>query len=324
MKKKKKLTFDDRCTIESLINRDLKKVEIARVLQRSPGTISDEINGKSVNGRYTALGAQQKTQSRQSNKLKDWKKINKNNALREYIIKGLKNHWNPDEISGRMRLEKKPFYASKTAIYEWLRSPRGQYYCRYLYSRRYEKKERKVKKTKRVMIPNRVGIEERPRGATNRTRYGHTEADTIVSGKNTRSSSAISVLYERKSRYIDARRLNTLKPDEHNNALKNMMKDKQVLSTTFDNGIENKNHQELGVSTFFCDAYSSWQKGGVENINKMVRRHIPKGSSLKDVSEEKLAWVVDIINNKPRKILGYRTAYEVALQSGYLIEEYSD
>jgi IS30 family transposase len=119
-----------------------------------------------------------------------------------YIEEKLKLHWNPDEISGRMKKDKTPFYASKTAIYEWLHSPRGQYFCRYLYTKRYRRKKR-VKKTERVIIPNRVSYELRPLGATNRTRFGHLESDSIVSGKN--GTGGVSVLQDRKSRYVDAR-----------------------------------------------------------------------------------------------------------------------
>jgi IS30 family transposase len=89
-----------------------------------------------------------------------WKKINENTELKTFIIEKLVQHWNPDEIAGYMKREKLPFYAAKTAIYEWLYSTQGTPYCQYLYSRRYTRKRRK-KKTERVMIPNRVGIERR-------------------------------------------------------------------------------------------------------------------------------------------------------------------
>ena len=94
-----------------------------------------------------------------------------------------------------------------------------------------------------------------------------------------------------------------------------------VKSVSFDNGIENKNHRELSLPTFFCDPYSSWQKPSVENANKMVRRYFPKGTDFQTVSQREIDRVVSIINNKPRKILGYRTALEVARQGGVLLED---
>ncbi len=89
-----------------------------------------------------------------------------------------------------------------------------------------------------------------------------------------------------------------------------------VLSFTYDNGIENKKHKESGIPSFFCDAYTSWQKGGIENGNKMIRRYISKRTNLSEVSQDYIDHIVSIINNKPRKILGYKTALEVARQGG--------
>lgn len=106
-----------------------------------------------------------------------------------------------------------------------------------------------------------------------------------------------------------------------NKTTKTMLGSLMVKSISFDNGIENKNHQELGLPTFFCDPYSSWQKGGVENGNKMIRRYIPKKTNLSEVSQDFIDHIVSIINNKPRKILGYKTALEVARRSGVLLED---
>jgi IS30 family transposase len=105
---------------------------------------------------------------------------------------------------------------------------------------------------------------------------------------------------------------------EHAQAHKKVVDSHKVLSMTFDNGIENKKHQSLGVPTFFCDPYSSWQKGGVENVNKMIRRFVPKGTNLSSLSIEYIQWVEDTINNKPRKSLGYRSALEVATKAGII------
>ena len=92
----------------------------------------------------------------------------------------------------------------------------------------------------------------------------------------------------------------------------------KTLSITFDNGIENKQHRGLGVSTFFCEPYSSWQKGGVENANKMIRHYFPKGTNFRLVSQKKVDEAIAIINNKPRRILGYKTALEVASACGII------
>jgi len=89
---------------------------------------------------------------------------------------------------------------------------------------------------------------------------------------------------------------------------------------TLDNGIENRFYEKLRISTFFCDPYSSWQKGGVENINGMIRRFIPKGSDISKYSDEFIRKVENILNNKPRKSLGYKTPKEVMLENGLLLK----
>jgi transposase, IS30 family len=84
---------------------------------------------------------------------------------------------------------------------------------------------------------------------------------------------------------------------------------------SFDNGIENTKHYELGISTYFCDPYSSWQKGGIENLNKMIRQYIPKGSDIAKYSHRDILKIQTILNNKPRKSLGYQTPLEVMLKN---------
>lgn len=244
------------------------------------------------------------------------KRLTKTKICRPISLKRLKRHWNPDEISGRIKEDGEPFYASKSAIYDWLYSVWGQRYCKYLYAKRYRKKKRGQPKTARRLIPNRVGIEKRPIWVETRQQCGHTEADTIVSGK--KGSGALSVLIERASRYLDATKLATLKPKEHATALSDIMRYRRVHSTTMDNGIENRNHETLPVPVYFCDPYSSWQRGSVENVNKMIRRYIPKGTNIARVSAEKIKRIMAIINNKPRKILNYKTATEAAVAMGYI------
>ena len=215
MKKKKKyehLRQQKRDRLQALWESGLKQKEIAKILEVDKSTISREIKrnrrkkrhrGGTKDGPYVATVAQHKAYVRRKYSKYQGKKINQHLQLKEYITDTLKRCWSPDEISGKMKKEKQPFYASKTTIYEWLRSNRGQYWCRYLYSGRYQKRKQK-NKTKRTLIPHRISIELRPRGAEHRTRFGHWESDTIVSAKKTASKVALSVLYERKSRYINA------------------------------------------------------------------------------------------------------------------------
>ncbi len=96
---------------------------------------------------------------------------------------------------------------------------------------------------------------------------------------------------------------------------------------TTDNGIENKRHElvakKTGALVFFTDPYSSWQKGGVENANKMLRYYFPKGTDFATVSQADVVYALACINNKPRKILGYKSSLQVAKEKGLILEEVS-
>jgi len=317
MRKAKKIKKAERDEIFILLKKKYSIRDISKALGRSPNSVSYEIKNNSTNSVYDPEKAEAKARVSLRMRRFQWQKINEDMKLKEYVINGLKQGWNPDEISGRMRREKKSFNISRTAIYEWLHSYRGQAYCQYLYSKRYYQKKR-VKKTERVMIPNRVSILKRSRGAENRTRYGHWEKDAVCSGKRVKNS--LAVMQERKSRYVSARKTSGYSSLEHNQAILLMTENKKVLSLTYDNGIENREHEALGIPSFFCDPYSSWQKGGVENANKMLRRYIPKGTNLGTISEKYLNHILSLINNKPRKILNYRSALEVARANGVLLE----
>ena len=313
----------ERLEIAILLDKEYSFRSIAKSMNRSVSTISEEINNNSVNGKYDPLKANHKAYVRKKYSKYQGKKINEHKQLKQYIIQGLMNYWSPDEISGRMREFKEPFYASKTNIYEWLYNDYlGYFLCPYLYSQRYRIKPRK-KKTKRTLIPNRVSIHLRPNGAKNMTRYGHYEGDTIVSGKKHHSKKSLAVIYEKKAKYVDVKKIKSLKPLMFNQSVKSIFNElDKSKSLTLDNGIENTKHEllkkQLNINTYFCDAYSSWQKGGVENINKAIRRFIPKGSDISKYSDQYIADVVDILNNKPRKSLNYKTPLEVMMEKGLL------
>jgi IS30 family transposase len=245
-------------------------------------------------------------------------KIEQHADIRSYIIKGLKRHWGPDEIAGSMKEKQLPFYASKNAIYGWIYSKWGQAYAKYLYTRRFKPKKRKPK-TKKALIPDRVGIECRPVSVNKRETYGHHEADTIVSSKRSGGKAAIAVDIERKSRLLSGRKIANLKPGIFADALHDIQKHYTTVSSeTFDNGIENREYQRLGVTSYFCDPYSSYQKGSVENGNRLIRRYFPKGTNFDTVSPQSIAYAIRLINNKPRKILGYKSALQIAEKEGLL------
>lgn len=318
MKKHSKLSKAERLEIGILHNeKSFSHRAIARAMKRSPNTVSYEIRANSVRGIYNPDKAHQKAVVDRKYRRLQWSKIEHDPELKIYIVNRLKTQWNPDVISGRMREDHEPFYVSKTAIYDWLYSVWGQRYCRLLYAKRYRPKHQKPKMT-RAMIPARTSITERPQRINHRRDYGHWEGDAVVSGR--RGTGALAVAVERKSRLVRAVRVDTLRPIAYVHTLKNMTGDLLQKSWTFDNGIENKKHQLLGVPTFFCDPYSSWQKGGVENANRLLRRFFPKGTNFAHVQQYAVDRAVARINDMPRKILHYRSALEVARAGGVLLQ----
>jgi IS30 family transposase len=309
----------ERLEIAILLAKNYSMRAIARTLGRSPNTVSYEVRANSVRGVYDPHKAHTKAQVRKKGRRFQYSKIEKEPRLKELIVAKLEAHWNPCEIAGWIKLHHDEWTVSTASIYTWLRTSRGDRYCDLLYSERHYVKKYK-KKTKRVLIPNRVGIEERPLLVSNRSVYGHYESDTIVSCRG--GTGAILVLMERVSRAVYLWKLGGMKPRPVARYLKQAASRLRIQSITFDNGIENTLHEAIGVPTYFCDPYSSWQKGAVENVNKMIRRYVPKGTDLRSVSQTDLNFIADRINKKPRQVLGFRSAYEidVLLRESVLIE----
>lgn len=313
MRKAKDLTRAERLEIGILLGKGHSLRSIARSMGRSPNTVSYEVRRNAVRGSYQPVWADRKARVRKRMRKLQWSKIEAEPEIKAFVIEKLKERWNPDEIAGYLKRTNDVRHVSKTAIYDWLRTARGERYCACLYSKRKRVKKRGPK-AKRAAIPNRVGIERRTAGASNRTRYGHWESDTLGGRKGTPAGPAVA--YERKARVVCARRKQTMRPREHARAERAMLRDMKALSVTRDNGLENRDHEAVGVPSFFCEPYASWQKGGVENANKMLRAFFPKGTDFSTISQRELDRACAIINNKPRKSLGYRSALETALKAG--------
>ena len=329
MKKASKITDAERSEIDILHGKGYSARSIAKALGRSPNTIAAELKRNSYqDGRYIAARAKQKAYVRRKYARYQGKKIQEDDELRAFIILKLSERWNPDEIAGYLRVNPAlGLYASKTAIYEWLRSAWGQQYCVLLYSQRYQRKPRRKNKTDRVMIPDRTSITERPLAALGRVELGHCEYDSIVSSKRSGSTAALAVVAERSSRLIRASLVPNLKPEPYATTISRLVQGLNTRTMTTDNGIENRHHRlitrKTGAPVFFTDPYSSWQKGGVENANKKLRQYFPKGTDFATVSQTDVVYALECINNKPRKILGYKSSLQVAKEKGLILEEVS-
>lgn len=292
----------DRTTIWRELNRNQKKFSKQKRQRRKQKTIV-----------YDPRLAQIKYRNRRRQAKYAGMKIHCHDGLKNYIVEKLKKEWSPETIAGRMQTDGQPFYVSKHAIYEFLYSSYGQRYCKYLRSHRYRRRKQKDKKNKRTLIPHKISIHERPEV---KNEYGHFEADTIISGKKTKSKTAISAIYELKAMHIDARKIRNLSPKIHTKAQINMLKKFEIVrSVTEDNGIENVDHEllkkQFNAGTYFCDPHSPWQKPGIENANKLIRRFIPRGADINIYSPAFIRSQIKKLNDTPRKALDWRTPNEV-------------
>jgi transposase, IS30 family len=318
MKKPRKYCqLDDfaRDRIEALLRSGHKKVEISQVLGVHKSTISREMRRSRKDGRYCAKTASHKARVKRCHSKYQGMRVESLPATTvNWIIEQLKNKRSPDEIAGRMRECQMEPRVSKDAIYHWLYSVWGQKYCQYLCTRRYRKKPQR-EKIKREMIPNRRGLAERPVGSN----LIHAQVDTFVSPKKFKTTASAVLIVEKSSKLIRGGRIPNLKPSVMAQAVRESMYDLTLDTLTGDNGIENRNHEDFGVPTYFCDPHAPWQKPLVEQSIGLLRRwFIPKGTDLRCVSDEKLQKYMNIINNKWRRSLNYKSALEVAEGRGII------
>lgn len=208
---------------------------------------------------------------------------------------------------------------SAPTIYSYIRSPYGRQLEHQLdLVKKKRQKSRQKWQHKVTALEDRVFIDQRPEAVDDRKQFGHWEADFIVSGKQYGNTSLL-VLHERTSRYtliawVSARTVAEVE-DVFIEALPLIGNFK---SLTLDNDIAFRRHDELSqliqAPVFFCQPYHSWEKGGVENINRQIRRYVPKGCDIASYSDREIWDIQHKINSMPRKILNFRTAREVYLQ----------
>ena len=175
------------------------------------------------------------------------------------------------------------------------------------------------------MIPDRNPLSERPVTVSNRDIPGNWEFDSVVSSKKSGSTYALAVAQERCTKLLRVRLVPNLKPVAYASTIISLVEGYTTLTMTTDNGIENKQHllitQATGAKVYFTDPFSSYQKGGVENANKMLRRYYPKGTNFANTTQADVDYATAVINNKPRRCLGYKSAVQYAREKGLLLNE---
>jgi len=309
------LSLKEREEIAIGIEKGLKQYQIAQKIERNPSTISREIrrNNPKKNASYRANRAQIKAEERKSQSHNKQRIPNK--KLRRFIVKHLiEQGYSPEIIAVKAAEKNERWKTNYETIYQWIYNDR-QDLIPYLTKSHKKRRKRKSGKQKRSKIPNRVMIEKRPDYINFRSRIGHWEIDTAISRK---SKAAIMVLVERKTRYTIIRKLQSKTAVAVHYATVKSFKALPAnvrKSITYDNGLENVLHEQtnkvLNIKSYFCNPYHSWEKGTVENIIGIIRRFYPKKTDWKKVSQWDLNKVAHYINNRPMKLLGFKTPYQV-------------
>lgn len=315
MKKINKLKAWERDQISIMLASGASFRLIASRLGRSVSSIHAEVKRNSVHGEYQSIKAQELSQKRNCGS----RRLNplKNKEIYSYVYDKLRCGWSPEQIAGRLKRD----HGGQTiicheTIYRYVYSNEGKQKKLHEYLVRQHRKRRPWygRKLYTRGIPYRVSIAQRPEEINNRSIFGHWETD-VVEGRA--HSGGIQSMLERKTRFYDGRLLINIDSEYGEKAQKEMlMKYPQGArqSLTLDNGRENFNHhkliRDLGINTYFCDPHCPWQKGSNENHNGILRRYIPKKTDLTTITQTELNFILEEINNRPRKCLGYETPAE--------------
>lgn len=320
----KHITSFQRNELSALLRAGLKQKDIAKLLDKTPSAICQELKRNKANTKteYSARVAKQLTIERRGTANKRFRKIENNEWIRKYIEKKIKLYWSPEQIAGRIKMkwpDIKERHIAKDSIYEfiyterkdlvkYLRCQKGKYRRRY--GTRIREKKREEQKKKR--------IEERPVEVNWKIRIGDWEGDTIV-GKD---KLHILTHVDRYSDYGLAdklgRGLAELTRKKTEERFKTIPKNKKY-TMTYDNGATFAEHElterSTGLDIYFANPYHSWERGCNENFNGLLRQFFPKKLSFAMITQEAIEEAVKLINNRPRKRLNYLSPAEVFHQN---------
>lgn len=314
-----KLTYFERQVLESGLRVGKSVRAIAHCLNRNYRVLQREANRNTpTHGPYTAALAQAKTQERERNRHVPKLAQPKHQALLEYVTTRVQEDLSPEQISGVLVNQPPPELKGvricPETIYQYVYGSEGRGQGLYQHLRRAHKKRQKrwARKARSSPIPQRISIHVRPEDINSKAASGHWESDTLEGKRSTRGN--VSVQYERKFQLARLHKLTGKTAGETEAAIRQSVRSlPEVLwqSITFDNGREGATHlnlvRDFNLATYFCDPYASWQKGGVENLNGLIRQYLPKGADLSRLTEDYLYAIQERLNNRPRKSLNYLT-----------------
>ena len=304
------LTKDQRCQLYALKNSGESPKLIAIALNVDRSTIYREIQRNQREYDYKqahALALQRKRRSPRNSKMTI--------ELIATIEDKIKLQWSPEQISGWLKRGNGRSLSHQT-IYQhiWTDKKKGGHLYRHLrhHGKKYNK--RGSGKAGRGCIPGRVDISERPAIVDRKERFGDWEIDTIIGAEY---KGVVVSIVERYSKLTRLAKVSRKTAEEVEQALTGKLHDVKdcVLTITADNGKEFANHravtEKLGATVYFARPYHSWERGLNEHTNGLVRQYLPKQMRLDNVTDQAIEEIELLLNNRPRKILQFRTPIEV-------------
>jgi IS30 family transposase len=310
------LNIDEREVILKMQAQQASMQQIGDRLGRSKGTISRELSRNVSSTRDYKPHLAQRYYQKRRKESKEPYRLEEDAWLREYVQEKLKQYWSPEQISGRLH-EDHDVDVSHVTLYSWIYRNLAESGDLYKYLRQSHRRRRKRygSEDRRGQMPARRMIDERPKLVNERRRIGDWEGDTVEGRKG---SGFIATHVERKARYtvavkVDDKSANTVTKVTLE-AMKKLPPEK-VKTMTFDNGKEFAGFKELerglNMRSYFARPYHSWERGTNENTNGLLRQFFPKGMDFRPINQSELDKAVELLNNRPRKCLSYRTPTEV-------------
>lgn len=308
------LTINERTKIETLFQLGFSARAIALHIRRHHSTVSRELNRMtSLSSTYEATDAQEDYQHKRMNS----KPKGKFTPIRaHHLTQALAATWSPEQMEGRLKLEQPQHAVSFKTIYRWIYE--GKLVEGNTIFLRHKGKRRKPRETRGRFNLGR-SIRQRPRDVKQRETFGHWELDTVVSSRG-KSKGCLATFIERKTRYYYAVKMPDRSASSMEHAVATVLEELTLpmLSATVDRGKEFACHENLleehGLTVYFADPYSSWQRGSNENANGLLREFYPKRYDLNTVDQAELEFALDLINRRPRKCLNWKTSHEAIME----------
>ncbi len=282
------------------------KTAIARQIECSISTVCREIKRNTNRfGHYLYKDAHEDAMMRRKRSVSNRK--TPQHVIKQAVNLLVEEDWSPKQISGKLALD--GIHISHERIYQEIRKDQtGELtkHCRHKMKYRHHI-QHKTKTAGKSLIPDRVSIHERPIEADGK-RFGDWEMDLVIGKEH---ASAVLTIIERSTNMFFQTKVESKEPEVVAKAAYRLLlpyKEK-VYTITTDNGMEFKDHKwladKLKTTVYFTDTYSSWQKGAIENANKLFRQYFPKGTDFNLVQQSELDAIQAKINRRPREKLNF-------------------